>query len=117
MATSATGREVKWARVLMASLTGPLTAPTVIKMDNAAAQALAEDRLKISKRSKHIDIRYHFIRDLVADGTVCLQHVSSSDNLADLLTKSLGAQVFIPLRDLIVTRVPSYFLFFISTVS
>ena len=39
------------------------------------------------KRSKHIDIRYHFIREKILSGFVDLQYVPSEDNVADLMTK------------------------------
>ena len=48
--------------------------------------------------SKHIDIRHHFLRDKVLDNTVELLHVPTEDNLADILTKPLGSDVFTGLR-------------------
>ena len=42
------------------------------------------------KRSKHIDIRYHFIRKVIADGRVEVYFIPGEDNPADLLTKNLG---------------------------
>jgi hypothetical protein len=43
-----------------------------------------------SERTKHIDIKYHFITDEVAKGNVQLQWVSTTQQLADVLTKALG---------------------------
>ena len=43
---------------------------------------------KISQRSKHIDIRYHFLRNHIND-TFKLECISTNDNLADLMTKQL----------------------------
>ena len=39
------------------------------------------------ERTKHIDIRYHFVRDLVANGIVKIQKIPTEDNLADMGTK------------------------------
>ena len=49
-------------------------------------------------RSKHIDTRYHYIRECVADGVVEVQHISTEDQLADVLTKPLARIRFAELR-------------------
>jgi hypothetical protein len=41
-------------------------------------------------RTKHIDIRYHYIREKVADGTITINKIDSNDNLADIFTKALS---------------------------
>jgi hypothetical protein len=56
--------------------------------DSQAAIAMAE-RAEISSRSKHIDLRHHWIRDQVATSTLELRFVESENNLADLFTKAL----------------------------
>ena len=43
-----------------------------------------------SQRTKHIDLRYHFVRDLVLRCTISLQYCRSDDNTADVLTKPLS---------------------------
>jgi hypothetical protein len=49
-------------------------------------------------RSKHIDTRYHYIRDCVAKGVVDVSHVGTDDQLADILTKPLGRVKFVEMR-------------------
>ena len=49
-------------------------------------------------RSKHIDTRYHYIRDCIEQGMVSVDHVGIDDQLADILTKSLGIIKFVELR-------------------
>lgn len=51
------------------------------------------------KRSKHIDVKHHFIRDHVSRGLLDIQHVSTEKQLADILTKPLGNQRFKLLRE------------------
>jgi hypothetical protein len=46
-------------------------------------------------RLKHIEIRYHFIRDWVQRGTVQLQYVSTDDQVADILTKALPVDIMV----------------------
>ena len=48
--------------------------------------------------SKHIDIRYHFIRDCVISGKIGLEKISTTDNVADGMTKCLWADRFRSLR-------------------
>ena len=50
-------------------------------------------------RSKHIDIRYHYIREVVASGKVALFFIEGSENPADLFTKNLGHGKFEKFRD------------------
>ena len=49
-------------------------------------------------RTKHIDIRYHYIREALRDGVVDLRFCPTSEMLADLLTKVLSKNTFIRLR-------------------
>ena len=50
-------------------------------------------------RSKHIDIRYHFIRDMVQRGAIRLDHIGTDEQVADILTKSLGKVKFLTLHE------------------
>lgn len=50
------------------------------------------------KRTKHIDIRYHFIRERVENNTISVQHIRSDQQRADILTKSLPKNHFELLR-------------------
>ncbi|KAI0991945.1 hypothetical protein K3495_g16242 [Podosphaera aphanis] len=62
--------------------------PSALATDNSSAIDLAHNP-KINEATKHIDIRYHFIRELIEDGSITLLHVPSADNLADICTKGL----------------------------
>jgi hypothetical protein len=61
--------------------------------DNTSAIALSKNHV-FHKKSKHIDTRFHFIRDLVNNGDIALQFCGSRDQLADIFTKPLGKLVF-----------------------
>ena len=52
----------------------------------------------LHSRSKHIDIRYHFLRDQYEKGILDLIHVDTDDHLAEILTKPLEEKPFIHLR-------------------
>ena len=49
-------------------------------------------------RTKHVDIKHHFIRDHVLKGDIELEFISTSDQLADILTKPLDEKTFISIR-------------------
>ena len=82
-------KEMLWLKSLYGEL-GILSSGETFSLliDNAAAKFIAESEV-VHDRSKHIDIRYHFIKDLVNSKAVILEHVGSSDNISDLLTKPL----------------------------
>ena len=64
---------------------------TMLQTDNQGAIALAKNPVHHT-RAKHIDIRYHFIRDAVSDNIIWLQYVPTEEMTADSLTKALGKQ-------------------------
>jgi hypothetical protein len=65
--------------------------------DNESAIKLANNPVQHS-RTKHIDIRHHFLRDHEAKGDISLRHVSTEWQLADIFTKTLDEQRFCALR-------------------
>ena len=66
--------------------------------DNEGAIALAENPLS-SCRSKHIDVRHHFLRNLTEEGVIEITHVPSEEQHADILTKALPRDLFEVHRD------------------
>ena len=65
--------------------------------DNLSAINISKNPIQHS-RTKHIDIRHHFIRDLVEDKVITLKHVATELQLADIFTKALDATQFENLR-------------------
>ena len=68
-----------------------------IKCDNTSAINLSKNPIQHS-RSKHIEIRYHFIREHVANEDVNLEYINTENQLADIFTKSLREDKFCSLR-------------------
>ena len=72
--------------------------PMRIFEDNQAAEKLAKD-YSCQKRTKHIDVRFHYVRQLQESGMITVEYKSSKEQLADLLTKNLSTVTFIALRN------------------
>ena len=69
----------------------------ILYYDNLSAIKISKNPIQPS-RTKHIDIRHHFIRELVEDKIVALEHVATEMQLADIFTKALDANQFECLR-------------------
>ena len=98
MAASAAVQEALHVRSLLSSLGMEQSAATKIYEDNQGCIAMSENAMG-QRRTKHIDIRYHFIRERVESGEVKLCYVPTEQQLADLLTKPLGRVQVIRLRE------------------
>ncbi|TPX55413.1 DNA-directed DNA polymerase [Spizellomyces sp. 'palustris'] len=95
IAASDCAREVIWMRNLLAEL-GFLEVkqhPTMLKMDNNGTMELAKNTL-ILQRTKHIDIRYHFLREHIKSGKISVKRCPTQQLTADVLTKAIPAPRF-----------------------
>ena len=63
--------------------------PVIVYTDSQSALGLVKNPINHT-RSKHIDIRYHFVREKAADGIIDFRYVSSDQNVADIMTKALS---------------------------
>ena len=86
-----------WLSRLLAELLDVQVPKVRLLVDNKSAIALSKNPVH-HDRSKHIDTRYHFVRDCVDRGEVDIDHVSTTEQLADILTKALGRARFVELR-------------------
>ena len=67
--------------------------PIMIRVDNIGAIYLANNQV-LSNRTKHIGVRYHFVRDYIEDGIVQIKFVRSKENSADMFTKNLPKELY-----------------------
>jgi hypothetical protein len=86
-----------WLTRLLNELKGNKVGAFELKIDNQSAIALSKNPV-FHDRSKHIELRYHFIRECVEHNRVKIQYIGTSEQLADILTKALGRQRFCELR-------------------
>lgn len=89
MAAIAAACQGIWLRNLLSKLTQEDIGHVVLYIDNQSAIDLANNPV-FHGRSKHIDIRYHFIRECVEQGEVVIKHVRTEDQRADVLTKAMA---------------------------
>ncbi|QRW11617.1 Reverse transcriptase [Ceratobasidium sp. AG-Ba] len=93
-----------WIRQFFDELGYIADAPTLILSDNLAALTLSVES-QFHGRSKHIDIRHHFMRDIIQKGLVSTLYVPSKENLADAFTKALASPQFSYLTEMIMGEV------------
>ena len=98
MAMTESTKECIWLRSLIEDLGFKQKNRTCIKVDNQSALQLAENP-EFHARSKHIDIRFHFVRDEEVKGKVMFEYVSSASNMADVFTKALDGTAVQQLQD------------------
>ena len=81
-------KEDVWLRLLLSELGQDMSSPTTLHVDNQSAMAIARNP-EFHERTKHIDVRYHYIRQVVDDGTVHLAYTPTQEQVVDVLTKGL----------------------------
>jgi hypothetical protein len=98
-------KEALWLRTFLNVLNFPVPRPFPILSDNQAACSLSNSPA-ISARSKHIDIRHHFIRDHVQAGSFSTTWIPTEDMPADIFTKALPFSIFSRHRDVLGLSTP-----------
>jgi hypothetical protein len=96
MALSNCSCQIVWVRLIFKELNYSRI-PIEIASDNQGAIFNVSNPVT-EKRSKHIDIQYHYIWELVETGIVRLLYIQGVENLADILTKNLGHTKFSTFR-------------------
>jgi hypothetical protein len=86
-----------WLSRLIADMVGTKVVTVKLLMDNMSAIALSRNPVH-HERSKHIDTKYHFLRECIEEGKVEVDHIGTADQLADIFTKALGRVKFVELR-------------------
>ena len=87
-----------WLRRILEKLGHAQGVCTTIYYDNSFAIKLSRNPV-LHGRSKHIDMRFHFLHELTIDGIVELVHCSTQEQVLDIMTKPLKLEVFLKLRD------------------
>lgn len=93
VALSTASQEAIWLRRLLADMGESSEGPTERYEDNQWAISMAKNFVGHA-RTKHIDIRYHFVRERLQDGAIALKYICTDTMIADILTKPLPRHRF-----------------------
>lgn len=100
MAATSAACQAIWIRNVLNQITGEITGPVVLFVDNKSAIDLAKN-VVFHGRSKNIHVRYHFIRECVERGDIVMEYMNSSEQKADILTKAMVTSKFERMCDLL----------------
>jgi hypothetical protein len=103
MAATAAAKQAMWLRNLLGQITGAEPKAVNLFVDNNSAIALMKNPV-FHGRSKHIDIKYHFIRECVERGQIAVKKVNTLEQKADALTKPMSAIKLSVMRHLLGVR-------------
>jgi len=103
MAATSAARQALWLRNLLSEITEERPSAVTLYVDNNSARALMNNPV-FHGRSKHIDIKYHFIRQCVERGQITVKRVSTDEQKANALTKALPVAKLVVMRHLLGAR-------------
>lgn len=82
------GKEIMWMRNILTEFGYPPSYPSTLFIDNKSGISVAKNP-EHHGRMKHLDLRYYWLRDAVADGIISPEYVPTDQQLADILTKAV----------------------------
>jgi hypothetical protein len=91
---------VIWTRDFLVAQ-GEQPPPANIFQDNQSTMALVDKGISTSDRTKHVKIRYFWVKDRVDSGEIAIQYIPTEDMIADILTKPMQGEKFRKLRSML----------------
>ena len=96
-----TVKEVMWIQNFWTEISGKsIINPTLLKADNQGAIELLNNN-KFHTRTKHINVRYHFIHEVIENKFLDIQYVPTDENIVDIFTKALARPLFEKFRGML----------------
>ena len=93
IALSEAVKEMIFIKQVMSTLNVEVKTPMTVYCDNMGAIYMPNGPSTRS-RTKHVDLRYHYVRELIENGTICVEFVRTDDNIADIFTKNVTPTIF-----------------------
>ena len=93
VAMSEAVKEIRFIYYLLSGMGVQIKIPIVVRCDNIGAIFMAENSSS-GVRTRHIDTRYHFVREHVVDEFIKIIFVKSNENVADMFTKNIGKEIY-----------------------
>lgn len=95
--------QATWLRFMLEDFGEIQTVATPLNCDNTSATAITKNPI-FHKKTKHINLRYHYIKEALQQGVIDLIHCSTKEQVADIFTKALAREQFTYLRDLLAVK-------------
>ncbi|MGL4341755.1 MAG: reverse transcriptase domain-containing protein, partial [Lactococcus lactis] len=102
-ALSEAAKDVKFIAQILSSVGIKYKQPIIINVDNVGAIFMAENA-SANGKTKHIDIRYHYVREFIMDNFIKIIFVKSADNKADVFTKNVSSEIYNKHKDDFILR-------------
>jgi len=93
VALSEAAKEIKFIVQVLLSIGIEVALPVIVCMDNIGAIFMVEN-VSTSPRTKHIDVRYHFVQEFIEDGFIKIIFIQTGDNKADVFTKNIVGELY-----------------------
>ena len=93
VALSEATKEIKFIVQVLLSIGIEVALPVIVRVDNVGAIFMVEN-VSMSTRTKHVDVRYHFVREFIKDGFIKIIFVQTGDNKADVFTKNVVGELY-----------------------
>jgi hypothetical protein len=92
-ALSEAAKDIKFVSQILDSIGIKINYPIYVNVDNVGAIFMAENASATS-RTKHVDVRYHFVREFIFEGFIKIVFVKTANNTSDIFTKNLSKELF-----------------------
>jgi hypothetical protein len=92
-AMSKAGKDVRFIVMVLESLGIKVQTPITVMVDNIGVIVMAEN-VSATSQTKHIDTRYHFVREFVEEGFIKVVFVKRADNKSDMLTNNVSGEAY-----------------------
>ena len=103
VALSEAAKEIKFIYQLLKCFGVEVKLPIIVRVDNVGAIFMSEN-VSSGSRTKHVDIRYHFVREYIEEGFVKIIFVRTKENVADVFTKNVNGDIYDELTKKMIER-------------
>ena len=93
VALSEAAKEIKFVYQLLQSIGIEIELPIIVRVDNVGAIFMSENT-STSGRTKHVDMRYHYVNEMVLDGFLKIKFVKTEENVEDIFTKNMSSEAY-----------------------
>jgi hypothetical protein len=93
VAISESVKEIKFVYYLLKEVGIDVDLPIIVKTDNIGAMFMAQNASS-GVRTRHVDTRYHFVRENLEDGIIKIEFVKSAENDSDIFTKNVSQEIY-----------------------